>query len=429
MKMFKKLVQTLLVFALVQATLIAEEAQEQAIDHLSLATMMFYDGNHQKALQELQLAKDSHLEIDWLKYHSIRGLIYLKEEKYSAAIPALKSAINATYKKVYKAPVVEKEKRKYLFSLGSEKKVVKPKKAVPAFEPEKLRREKLEELYIYLSQAYYRNAQYIEAVNALDKAGKRGRDNAAYFTLRAECYWKAGQKDNAIAALSKGAKLFPKDVTLLKQKFYYYVDLKLYQAAIDAAKSYMKKVPASDKEYISLAQMLLSGGENQEALKVLEEAKIRFPRSAKIHILLGHLYNKKDMPHTTAHLFEEGSYYDKAYLKEASEMYRRAGNLSHALYLNSLMSDNVEKTKQQIAIYVDRGEFEKVIGLKDAIGRYGLLNDDNMRYALAYAYYVVKDYDTAESHLKKIQDNELFSKATIIRKNIEKCKENSLECI
>jgi len=431
--MFKKLLQLAVVFVSVNSGLFAEEPQEQVIDHIELATMMFYDGNNQKALDELQLAKDSHTDIDWLKYHSIRGLIFLKEEKYPLAITALKKAIIATHKKVYEAPPTEKKvKRKHLLSflIGSEEsKTTAPEEKKPVFDAEKLRREKLEELYIYLSQAYYKNKQYIKTVEALDKAGQRGRSNAAYYTLRAECYWKAGQKANAIAALSTGSRLFPKDATLLKQKFYYFVDLKLYQAAIKAAKAYMKKVPASDQEYISLAQMLISGGEEEEAFKVLEEAKMRFPTSAKIDILLGHLYNKKDMPYVTAQLFEQGSYYDRAYLKEASEMYRRAGNLSHALYLNSKMTDNAEKTKQKVAIYIDRGEFEKIIGLKDALGRYGLLEDDNIRYALAYAYYVVKDYEAAERNLKKIQDSELFSKATIIRKNIEKCKENSLECI
>jgi len=88
-----------------------------------------------------------------------------------------------------------------------------------------------------------------------------------------------------------------------------------------------------------------------------------------------------------------------------------------------------EKTKQKVAIYVSRGEFEKIIGLKDALNRYALLKNDNMRYALAYSYYVVKDYGQSEAHLKKIQDDALFSKATVIRKNIEKCKTNPLECI
>lgn len=410
--------------------LMAENPEKQSIDHIEIATILFYDGKYDKVLKELQKAKDSHTDIDWMKYYSMRGIIFLKEEKYTQSVNALNHAIVATRNRVYKAPAEVKEKKEVLFSLfSSENKKQEPKISAPLFEPEKLRRAKIEELYIYLSQAYYRKGEYINTVEALDAAGERGSDSASLFTLRAECYWKVAQKSSAIEALNRGSKLFPKDATLLKQKFYYFAELKLYQASIKAAKAYMKKVPANAQEYISLAQMLMGTGESMEAIKILEEAKMLFPTSAKVHILLGHYYNQKDMPYTTAHLFEQGSYYDRKYLKEASEMYRRAGALSHALYLNSMMRDNAEKTKQKVAIFVNRGEFEKIIGLKDALDRYGLLKDDNMRYALAYAYYVVKEYDQSEAHLKKIQDDALFSKATVIRKNIEKCKTNPSECI
>lgn len=411
-------------------TIQAKETEEQTINHMEIATVMYYDGKYNKALEELQLAKDSHTKIEWDKYHNMRGLIFLKNENYQSSINAFKEAIIATQKKVYEPPVEEKPKREYLFSAFSEKKKVEePLVKKPLFDPEKLRKDQIEEIYIYLSQAYYKAEQYINAVHALDAAGEKGRANASLFTLRAECYWKADQKGSAIDALSRGAKLFPADATLLKQKFYYFAELKLYQASIDAAKAYMQKMPASVQEYISLAQMLQGGGEPEEAIKVLEEAKLKFPSSAKVHILLGHYYNQKDMPHVTADLFEKGSFYDPNYLKEAAEMYRRNGELGHALYLNSMMTDKEEKTKQQVAIYIGKGEFEKIIGLKDAMDRYGLLQNDNMRYALAYAYYMVKDYDNAEDHLKKIEDDELFSKATEIRKNIEKCRSNSLECI
>lgn len=408
----------------------AKETEEQTINHMEIATIMYYDGKYDKALEELQLAKDSHTKIEWDKYHNMRGLIFLKNENYQSAIDSFKQAVIATKQKVYEPPVEEKPKREYLFSVFSEEKkaeetVVKK----PLFDPERLRKDQIEEIYIYLSQAYYKAEEYINAVHALDAAGEKGRANASLFTLRAECYWKAEQKGAAIDALSRGAKLFPEDVTLLKQKFYYFAELKLYQAAIAAAKAYMTKIPANAQEYISLAQMLQSGGEPEEAIKVLEEAKLKFPSSAKVYILLGHYYNQKEMPHVTADLFEKGSFYDANYLKEAAEMYRRNGELAHALYLNSMMTDKEEKTKQKVAIYLGKGEFEKIIGLKDALDRYGLLQNDNMRYALAYAYYVVKDYDSAEAHLKKIEDDELFSKATVIRKNIEKCRSNSLECI
>jgi len=427
--MLKKIITLSVIFFLTYS-LQAKETQEQTINHMEIATIMYYDGKFDKALKELEAAKDSHTKIELDKYHNMRGLIFLKTEKYQASIDAFKQAIIATKQKVYEPPVEEKLKREYLFTAFSEtKKVKEPAVKKPLFDPEKLRKDQIQEIYIYLSQAYYKAEEYINAAQALDAAGEKGRANPSLFTLRAECYWKADQKGSAIDALSRGSKLFPDDATLLKQKFYYFAELKLYQASIEAARAYMSKMPASANEYISLAQMLQGGGESEEAIKVLEEAKLKFPTSAKVHILLGHYYNQKDMPHVTADLFEKGSYYDPNYLKEAAEMYRRNGELAHALYLNSLMTDKEEKTKQQVAIFIGKGEFEKIIGLKDALGRYGLLKNDNMRYALAYAYYMVKDYESAEAHLKKIEDDELFSKATVIRKNIEKCRSNSLECI
>jgi len=427
--MLKKII-TLLVVLFLTYSLQAKETEEQTINHMEIATIMYYDGKYDKALEELQQAKDSHTKIEWDKYYNMRGLIFLKNENYDSSINAFKKAIIATQQKVYEPPVEEQPKREYLFTVFSPKtKLEAPVAKKPVFDPEKLRKDQIEEIYIYLSQAYYKAEQYINAVHALDSAGEKGRASASLFTLRAECYWKADQKGAAIDALSRGAKLFPNDATLLKQKFYYFAELKLYQAAIAAAKAYMQKMPANAQEYISLAQMLQGGGESEEAIKVLEEAKLKFPSSAKVHILLGHYYNQKDMPHVTANLFEEGSFYDANYLKEAAEMYRRNGELAHALYLNSMMTDKEEKTKQKVAIYIGKGEFEKIIGLKDALDRYGLLKNDNMRYALAYAYYMAKDYDRAEAELKKIEDDELFSKATVIRKNIEKCRSNSLECI
>ena len=56
-----------------------------------------------------------------------------------------------------------------------------------------------------------------------------------------------------------------------------------------------------------------------------------------------------------------------------------------------------------------------------------MLEDDNLRYALAYSYYMAKDYPNAEIHLKKIYDNDLFAKGTVILRDIEKSREDSAE--
>lgn len=405
----------------------ASEPEVAEVDHLALASMMVYDGNFAKANAELAEAKKRNANLDLAKYYTIKGVIAMRQEKHEAAIRDLKQAVNATKTKVYVAPKAQKEKRKHLFAIGSEAKVETIQK--PLFDTKKKREEALRKLYVYLSQESYKVKAYMQTITYLDLQGKQGRNQASKYMLRADCYWKVDDKEKAVAMLSQGAKAFPSDQSLLKQKFYYFAELGLYQEAIQSAKAYMKRAKPNAKEYMALAQMLMAGGQREEAIKVLEEAKMRFPKNAKVNMILGHGYMKKGMEFSTASLFEEASYYEHKYVKEAAELHRRVGLIPHALYLNSQISDKQEKLKQKIALYVDRQEYEKVIGLIDALKRYKMLDNDSIRYAVAYAYYMAKDYEEAEVQLKKITDNALFSKATIIRKNIEKCQDNSMECI
>jgi len=394
------------------------------VDHIAVATLLIYDGNYKKAQSELELVNKKSNNFDEAKYYTVKGVLASKTDDYRSAVENYKKAIDATKSKVFKAPKTASAK-KYLFSIGSSETDNK----TPKFDAKKVKKEKLEKLYMYLSQSYFKIKEYENTAKSLDLAGDKGRERASLFTLRAECYWKIKQYSNAIDALERGSELFPKDTTLQKQKFYYFADLGLYQAAIENAKTYMDKTDADAKEYIVLAQLLLEAKQIDEAIKILETSTTKFPSDAKSKLLLGHLYLKKEMKHTTAYIFKKAAYTDKIYFKDAVEMHRRIKDYPHAIYLNSQISDKVEKLKQKISIHIDRAEFAKVIGLKDALERYNMLKDDNIRYALAYSYYMAKDYDKAEQSLKKIRDEQLFKKATIIRTNIEKCRNDAMECI
>lgn len=419
----KRILQILFIVFIFNASLLAKN--EDMVDHISLASLMIYDAKYKKAHEELKLVDKKSSQYDKANYYTVLGVLNSKEGKTKEAISAYKRAIKATKNKTFIPPKVY-TKRKYLFSIASEP---KEKVKAPIFDAEAVRTKKLSALYLNLTAEYYKLKDYKNTVLSLESAGEAGKSRPALFTLRAESYYKQGMYHEAISALNRGIKRFPKNSKLLKQKFYYFAQLKLYQAAIEVAKVYMDKVGVSSKEYIALSQMLIGANQIDTAIKLLEESKLMFPRDAKIGILLGHMYLKKDMKNTTAHLFEESSYYDKKYLKDAVEMHRRAGNNVHALYLNTQNIDKVEKLKQKIAIYLNVGEFRKIIGLKKALKRYNMLEDDNLRYALAYAYYTVGDYENAEKELKYISDSELFNKATVIRKNIEKCTNNELECL
>lgn len=423
--MFKKRVSTLLLALLLSSSLYAiDESQE--IDHVALATLMIYDANYEKAHQELSLVDMKSPNFDAADYYTTLGVLNSKENKTKEAIEAYKKAVNATKTKHFKAPKTYTQE-KYLFSIASSKE--KSKNAAPKFDAEAKRKEKIEQLSIYLTQEYYKQKDYKNTLVWLENAGELGKNRAELYTLRGECYYKQGLHEQTFEVLNTGISKFPDDATLLKQKFYYFADLKLYQAAIDTARVYMSKVGVSAAEYTALAQMLIGANQTDRAIELLEEAKLKFPKEPTLSVLLGHMYLKKDMLHATAHLFDESFYYDKKYLKDTVEMNRRAANNQRALYLNAQNIDKIEKLKQTIAIYLNAGEYRKIIGLEKALKRYKMLDDENLRYALAYSYYMSDDYKNAEEQLKYITDSELFSKATVIRKNIEKCTNNPMECL
>jgi len=422
----KKIISiSVLLIALMVGSAHAQDAGDaKEIDHLALANLMVYDGRLDKAETELSKVDKTSGTFDAAKYYTIRGVLAAKKENHEKAIENYLMALDATKAKTFEAPRVE-EKKKYLFSLGKGEAEDEP---ALEFDAQKVKKEKLEKLHMQLSQAYYQLADYAHTVKHLDLAGDRGKERAALFAIRAECYWKTEKKDDAIRALNRGLDLFAEDAMLLKQKYHYFAELGLYQAAIENAKKYMTVIDADANAYILLAQLLIESDQSDEAAKILELARGKFPQKAKIKMLLGHIYMEKDMNFIAARLFKEAAYTDKKYLKDAVEIHRRVKDFSHAIYLNTQMTDKVEKLKQKVAIYLNRGEFEKVIGLKDGLERYNLLDDDNLRYALAYSYYRAKDYPKAEMHVQKIQDNDLFAKGTVILKNIEKCRENSTEC-
>jgi len=92
------------------------------------------------------------------------------------------------------------------------------------------------------------------------------------------------------------------------------------------------------------------------------------------------------------------------------------------------MLDTKEKLKQRVAIYIEFGSYERIIVSKRALERSELIDDESIRYALAYSYYMTRSFDASEVQLQQLTRPDLFKKATELRKNMQKCKESLWEC-
>jgi tetratricopeptide (TPR) repeat protein len=362
----------------------AEKKTSDDIDHMGLAALLLKDGYIDRANDELNQVDTEDEDLDKGRYFTLRGLVSSKLGDYEEANKFFEQAL--AFEDVDKA------------------------------------------LYLYVAQNNYKLKDYKGALIAIDNAGSIADEKASVIALKAECFWQLKSPDMALETLADGIKRFTSEWNFYKQRFNYLVSLKLYQSALDDAQVYLVNAKPTDKTVISFISALRNSGDTDKAIELAEQANLRYITSADITVILAHLYIDKEMLQAAAELFNEASIEDDKYTKEAAEMMRRAHEFTLALYKNSQMLEAKEKLKQRVAIFIEFGAYERILASTQALYRSELIEDESIRYALAYSYYMVGKYEECEAELKFLTRPDLFNKATELRKNMQKCKDNHWEC-
>jgi tetratricopeptide (TPR) repeat protein len=378
----KKILLVLLLISFVFGD--TQKKAKDDIDHLALAALLIKDGYVQKAHEELLQVDLQDEKLDFVRYYTLSALVASKQEQYAESNNFFQLAIDA----------------------GEENKA----------------------LYLYMAQNSFKLSAYKETLLYIEKAGALADEKASVYALKAESHYKLGESDKALQTLQHAMNLFPTEYNFYKQRFNYLVSLALYQSALEDANYFIKHANPDEKTSIAFVSAFSKAKETKKAIELAEELSLKYPESATVTVLLAHLYIDNEMISSAANLFDEASYKDEKYTAEAAEMLRRAKKFVLALYKNAQMLDTKEKLKQRVAIYLEYGAYERIVVSHNALKRSGLIEDENIRYALAYAYYMVGDFIACEQELKAITRNDLFQKATELRKNIQKCKNDGWEC-
>ncbi len=366
------------------------EKKVEEVDYVSLAALMANDGFYNRANDALNQADTTEKNFNFSYFYTLRGVVANKLNDYKGAIGYFEEAL--------KYPQTERS------------------------------------VHLYIAEAAYKLQDYERTIKALDDAGDlaMGRPNLVAF--RAEAYWKLGRHADALGTLDRGDEKFAHDPLFSRQKFFYLVQLGLFQEAVDTANAHIANLEKSGvkvdaQTYLAFASALRSAGETERAIEMLELARLRFTHEPRLTVLLAHLYVDKGKLLAAANLFEQASYIEADYTKESSELYRRAKAFVHALYLNSQVLDQQEKLKQRLAIYVEFKEFDRAVAMHRDLERIGLLENEEIRYALAYTYYMNGEYDASEKLLATLTKPDLFAKGVSLRSSMEKCRENRWECL
>jgi Tfp pilus assembly protein PilF len=370
--------------ALPAAVAMAKEASDD-VDYLALASLMLRDGNTERALIALDQVDQQAEDFAAARFHSLRGITFMRSSQPEPAREEFQTAIEN----------------------GRVDAVV----------------------YVYLAQINYQLEDYRGTLAALQAAGPELDRLPSVFHMRAQSHWLLDEPVEALATLDLGAKLFPQDENFLRRKVFYLVDMGLFQQAVVLSREYLQGSAGKLEDYLAIGNALRASGELGEAAILLEDAQLRYPDSAQVKKVLAHVYIDRGELNAAADVLYQAALLEPKLMTEAAELYRRSGQYYRALSLNSQLSDQPEKFRQRLALYLQMGSYEQAAAMETPLRRVGLLQEEDLRYAVAYAHFKIGDFSAAEAQLAQLTRPDLFRKAAELRRSINECNTDRWKCL
>ncbi len=352
-------------------------------DYIAIAEVFIADGLYERAENALKQVDLEQKELDLGRYHRAQGLLAYNKNQLDIAI---KEFILAQ-----KAGAVDQQ------------------------------------INLFLAQAYFNQQQYKEAIRAIDAAGAGAENIAATYLMRAHAQWMLGEQESALNALSVAASKFPGNQQFVRRQVFYLIELGLGQTAVTQAKSLLDD-NASAEDYLAIGSALRRAKQWDQALQMLERANLQFPQHDNIAKALSQTYLERGQKLAAANLFSNVALRNPNLMSEAAELYRRAKHPMLALSFNTRVQDSEKKLKQRVGILADLKRYEQIIGMESALVRANLLQDQDVRYALAYALFRGGEFERAKTHLGSLSRADLFRKSAELRKLMEECANARWNC-
>jgi len=362
----------------------AENPQEP-VEFLSLAAVLIGDGNYQRARNILARVDTPAEDLDLARYHTLAGLVALNLDELPLAATEFEDAIAA----------------------GQTEPVVR----------------------LYLAQAYFGQARYEQTLEQLDLADADTTRVPSVFLMRAQSHWELENYAAAWEVLGRGRAEFPDRAgDFARRQVFLLVDQGLYQEAADQGLQFLESGLGTSDDAVAIGNALRETGQYRQAAVILEKARLSAPENVMLGKVLSHVYLDQGRELAAADVMRTTALHDNGLASDAAELYKRAGWLIQALSLNAQVIDQPKKLKQRLAIFLELNRFEQAAGMERDLIRVGLLGDEDIRYALAYALFKSGDFERAEQHLQQLTRSDLFRRAVELRRAMEQCAESPWMC-
>jgi len=372
-----------LLFAITFAMAPAKAAPAE--DPVGLAAILVQDGHWDRARSVLVSIDESAPGINLVRLNATRGLLALFDQDPGLAMRRFRAAREA---------------------------------AEQVKEPEP----KTEVIALYMARAHMMAEEPAEALEALGRAGTTADESVLGWRVRTNALRKTGALSEAWTSSVAGRSRFPDAGSLVRAHVDLAVEMNLLKDAVDTTLDRVEHEDCTADEARDLALRFRAAGALEDAYHLLEAGVLRFPNDLRIRVANAALALELNKPAQGARQLQIAAEADIVYAIEAAEAYRRAGALHQALYMNRIAADGPEKLRQRLGLLLELESFEEARSLESRFARMGI-EDDQIRYGLAYAHFRQGQTDRAETLLNRIQDSGVFAQSIGLREAIAECRE------
>lgn len=356
----------------------------EKIDYINLGATLLKDGYTQRAKSVLEKVDVKRKDFDFARYYTLKGILLHK-----LSYPTLSNIF---------------------------------------FEASMKHGQKNLSILLYVAKNHWQLQNYTQVVATLDKAGEIAMQDPQMVVIKAEAYKRQNKMQQAWAVLDQGIALHPEFSRFYSQKFYYLLGLGFYQQAGEYAQKFLQSKQYSPQDYLAVSYALRENNQYDAAAALLEEAVIKHQDNDKLIELLGQVYIDQQHYLMAALVFDWAAIKHPRFSKKAATLYLRAKQPIRSMQLNRRILDQKAKFRQRLGIDIFLDDYETLVAKTPALKRYDLIKEDKIAYAVGYGYFRIGDYVNAKKYLKQITDSQLFSKASHIFQQIEKCQNDPIEC-
>ena len=359
-------------------------AQETEVDHLALASLLIKDGNYGRAQRTLTKVTKEEREKNEVLLETLWGMVFLQQQKYEKALEKINKAL----------------------SLGSQEK----------------------ELFLYRAEALVQMGDQIDlALNDLEKIALEDKKKLPYFLIKAEGLWKQGYKIKAWRTLDQALQHGLSLAVITKKKFFYLLEEGLFISAQEMAFS-LFSVPESFNDILAMASQLRIKKEYQKSLELLQVLQFLRPEKEMVALEMAQNYLALEQSFSAALILEKAAKHNVSLSFEASEMLRQVGKSYRARFLNMSTLDPTKRLKQKLSLFLEDDDYHSLKFLIPQLRKNQMLEDQEIRYAVAYSLFKTGDFRSSEDYLNSIDKDGLFEKSIELKQEILNCEKQRWAC-